>query len=56
MKYVALNASPLSDERCVVMVTASNNLDEVVPAERWEKTLDICLAESKKLKYEIASS
>lgn len=52
MKYAALNAGPLGGEKCLVMVTVSNNLDEVVPAEKWAKALDICLAEAKELKYE----
>ncbi|MCT6515871.1 hypothetical protein GY03_01030 [Proteus vulgaris] len=54
MKYAALNAGPLGGGKCLVMVTVSNDLDEVVPAEKWAKALDICLAEAKELKYEIA--
>ncbi|WP_368936050.1 hypothetical protein [Proteus penneri] len=54
MKYAALNAGPLGGGKCLVMVTVSNDLDEVGSSEKWAKALDICLAEAKELKYEIA--
>ncbi|MBQ0340497.1 hypothetical protein J9236_04500 [Providencia rettgeri] len=54
MKYAALNAGPLGGGKCLFMIVLSNNLEAVIPAEKWNWALQECIAKAEELKYEVA--